>query len=191
MFADEIQLYKDQIRGLKNSISSLREIEKIHIRNQTLQESIAKATVASDVLEESLELVKTQKTELRDRRAEILKSALDPLAQAITALLPRGEAVLSLDDHLFLGWKDGEHLRPYGGLSGGEKVFFDGALSSAMMQGAGQKILILEGGELDSGNLRNVLLKISQANPEAQVLVNSWFPLDRAEVPENWKVVQL
>ncbi len=182
---------KNLIVGLKSSLSELREKERLFIKSGTLQEQIEKARSASDKLEEQVEEAKEKKESLRGQRSEILRAALDPLAQAITALLPRGEAVLSLDDHLFLGWKDGECLRPYGGLSGGEKVFFDGALSSAMMQGTGQKILILEGGELDSVNLRDTLLKISQANPGAQVIVNSWFPLDRVEIPEGWRVIRI
>jgi len=80
-------------------------------------------------------------------------------------------------------------LVPYNGLSGGEKVFFDGALASALLKDGGQKILVLEGGELDDSNLVATLEKIILAHPDAQVIVNTWY--NPHEVPEGWKVIQL
>lgn len=178
------------IQGLKISLAELRDRERLFIKAQTLGEQIAKAQTAGDVLEESLEAVKTKKAELKEKRTGILRNALKPLEDAITSLLPRGNAVVNLDDHLFIGWKiDEKKTAPYNGLSGGEKVMFDGALASALLKGGGQKILILEGGELDQSNLEGTLEKIIQAHPDAQVIVNAWYKPH--EVPEGWKVIRL
>jgi hypothetical protein len=177
------------ITGLKTSLSELREREKLFIKSQTLQEQADKARTACDKLEDSLEVVKKTKADLKERRTGILRDALKPLEDAVTSLLPRGNAVLSLEDSLFIGWKDGERLVPYNGLSGGEKVFFDGALASALLKDGGQKILVLEGGELDDSNLTATLEKIIEAHPEAQVIMNTCHA--PAVVSKDWKVIQL
>jgi hypothetical protein len=178
------------ITGLKASLVELREREKIFIKSQTLQEQADKARTACDKLEDSLEVVKKTKTDLKEKRAEILKSALDPLAESITALLPRGEGVVTLDEKLFIGWKEGERLVPYGGMSSGEKVPFDSALSRALLKGEGLKIIVLEGAEEDENNLLATLEKIlQQKDPSTQWIVNTCYP--PKETPEGWKLVKL
>ncbi len=185
-----MEILKAQIQGLKAFLSELREREKLFIKSQTLQEQADKARTACDKLEDSLEVVKKTKTDLKEKRAEILKSALDPLAQKITSLLPRGEAVVSLDDHLFLGWKDGERLVPYGGMSSGEKVPFDSALSRALLKGEELKIIVLEAAEEDENNLLSTLEKIlQQKDPSTQWIVNTCYPPKLT--PEGWKRVDL
>jgi hypothetical protein len=174
---------------LKASLIELREREKLFIKSQTLQEQADKARTACDKLEDSLEVVKKSRADLKQKRAEILRSALDPLAQAVTSLLPMGRAIIYLDDHLFIGWENEGRVRPYQGLSGGEKVFFDGALSAAMLKGGGQKILVLEAGELDDSNLVATLKKISTSHPEAQIIMNTCH--SPAKDVEGWKVVKL
>jgi hypothetical protein len=183
------EIIKAQIKGLKTAIEELRAKEKLFIKANTLQEQTDTARKDAGEFEERLELVKTMRTELKDKRAEILKGALYPLAAGITALLPRGEAVLSLDDHLFLGWKDGKRTVPYGGLSGGEKVMFDGAMANSFLQGKGERIIVLEAGELDGPNLDATLKKIQDNHPDVQVIVNTCHRPEK--VPEGWKVVEL
>jgi hypothetical protein len=177
------------ITGLKASLVELREREKIFIKSQTLQEQVEKARTAGDKLSDTLEAVKKTKSDAKQKRADILKSALDSLAKDITFLLPKGEAILSLDEKLFLGWKDGERLVPYQGLSGGEKVFFDGALASALLQGGGQKILIYEMAEMDQENMKTTLQIISNSHPDIQIIANSW--VDPGDVPPPWRKVVL
>ena len=187
MSTNQFQIYKDQIQGLKNSISTLREIERLFVRSSTLQEQEEKARSAGDKLEEKLEETKEKKASLKAQRAEILKSALGPLADAISALLPRGQAVISLDEKLFIGWQDGERLIPYAGLSGGEKVFYDSALANGLLQGLGmQKILVIEAAELDQENFNKTLGAITKAHPDAQIIVSTCH--DPGKVPEGWRI---
>lgn len=192
----EMELLQAQIKGLRTSLAEAREKEKIFIKAQTLAEQVDKARVAADKITDSLEGVKKVKADLKQQKADFLESALDPLAAAITALLPYGEAVVTLEDHLFVGWKfkddKGAERMPYfTGLSGGQKPIFEAALSNAVLAGDGQKIIIIEGGETDVGKVRETLLKIRESHPEAQVIMSIWYPIADSEIPEGWRVVRL
>lgn len=186
----EIKIYEEQINGLKAAIKDLREKERLFIKANTLQEQAEKARFAIDKLTVDWMALKDRKAELKQKRADILKGALDPLANAITALLPRGEAILSLDETLFVGWKDGDRLIPYGGMSSGERVPFDSALSRALLKGEGLKIIVLESAEQDDGNLQTTLKKIIEVkDPSIQWIVNTWYA--PKSIPDGWKEVIL
>jgi len=184
-----MELLSAQITGLKEALKELRAKEGTFIRVNTLQTEIEKARSEIGKLEEEATRLKERREEIRSQKAEILKSALDPLAKDITDLLPGGQAVVSLDDSLFIGWQDGNRLVPYGGLSGGEKVFFDGALCGAMLKGPGLKVLVLEAAEVDEKNLNGLINAITVRNPEAQILISTWA--GPKEVPAGWKVINL
>jgi hypothetical protein len=185
-----VEINRDLVQGLKAALSQLREKERLFIKATTLQEQIEKSRVEMDDLENRIEEIKESKEDLKERRAEALRNALLPLAEAITSLLPRGQAVLTLEEHLFIGWRDGTRTTPYQGLSGGEKVFYDAALSHALLRGGGEKILIVEAAELDEKNLFATLQAISSAHPEAQVMVTTCHA-PGGKMPEGWKVVTL
>ncbi len=181
---------RDLVQGLKTAISNLREKERLFIKAATLQEQIEKSRVEMDALERRIEEIREFKDDLKEKRAEALRKALSPLAEAITNLLPRGRAVLSLEEHLFIGWREGARTVPYQALSGGEKVFYDAALSNALLQGGGEKILIIEAAELDEKNLFATLQAISSAHPEAQVMMTTCHA-PNGKIPDGWKVVNL
>lgn len=185
-----MQLLKDQIQGLKSAIQTLRETERLHIKANTLAEQIEKARSDYKQIEEALEEAKETKASLKAEKYAMLQEACAPLAAKITALLPFGMAVVRMEEELFVGWQiDTDRGVPYAGLSGGEKVAFDAALSNALLTGKGEKIIIVEAAEEDEGNLFGSLKAISENNPEAQVLVLTCHA--PKEIQEPWRTFDL
>ncbi len=184
-----MQLIRDQILGLKSAIQTARETERLFIKSNTLSEAIEKARSDFQQIEEELEEAKQTKASLKTEKFAMLKEACDPLSEKISSLLPHGFAVIRMEEELFIGWGNEDRITPYNGLSGGERVFFDCALSNSLLTGKGHKILVLEAAELDEPTLAGTLLTISEANPDAQVLVLTCHA--PKEVPECWKVVNL
>lgn len=186
----ESSLLQDQARGLRARLSDLRGLEKTHIKAATLAEQIEKARTDIDALNAKLEKAKEKRQELKDKKRDALRASCGALANAITALLPAGEAVVELDEHLFIGWrKSNGRLAPYAGLSGGERVLFDAALCNAMLGDSANKILVMECGEVDQANLKAVLERVAKDHPGAQLLVNTWADVE--EAPEGWEVKRL
>ncbi len=184
-----MEMIRDQIKGLRESLKELRARERLFIKNQTLLEQIEKARAGQDKLSKELEEVKARKTALKKERAEMLKGACAPLAESISVILPHGKAIVTLEDELSIGWEHEGKISPYQGLSGGEKVFFDAGLSNALLKGSKHKVLIVEAAEEDEANLMGMLAAISKSNPDTQIIVNTW--LDPATVPEGWEKVRL
>ncbi len=184
-----MELIKDQILGLKSAIQTARETERLFVKSNTLLEAIEKARSDLNQIEEDLEEAKQMKASLKTEKFAMLKEACDPLAEKINSMLPYGTAVIGMEEELFIGWEHKDRITPYSGLSGGEQVFFNAALSNALLTGKGQKILVIEAGEMDDKNLNQTLLTISETHPDAQVLVLTCHA--PKEVAPQWKVVSL
>jgi len=186
-----MELIKDQIQGLKAAIQTLRETDRLFIKANTLSEAIEKARSDLTQTEEDLEEAKNLKANLKTEKFAMLKEACDPLAEKITSLLPYGIAIIRMEEELFIGWgqPDMGPITPYAGLSGGEKSFFDASLCNALLTGKGQKILVIEAGEMDDKNLNQTLLTIAETHPDAQVLVLTCHA--PKEVTPQWKMVSL
>jgi hypothetical protein len=186
-----MEMLRGRIDGLKVSLRIARESERLFIKSQTLAEQIAKSQSDIDKLTEQREEVVSKRESLKAKKAELLQGALEPINQAITELLPRGEAVITINGGLFIGWKNGPKVTPYLGLSGGERVGFDGALCSAMLKGSGDKIIVFESAEVDMNNLKSLLSAITKVHPEVQVIVSTWAKPEKEEIPQGWNVVTL
>lgn len=185
-----MELLKDQIQGLRSAIQTLRGTERLFIKANTLSEAIEKARSDFQQIEEDLEATKEMKASLKAEKFAMLKEACDPLAAKITSLLPAGTAIVQMEEELFIGWSKGtRETTPYQGLSGGEKTFFDAALSNALLTGKGEKILVVEAAEQDEFTLHSTLEMITKNNPEAQIIVLTCHAPE--EVPKEWKVVEL
>lgn len=185
----DLKTLRDNEAGILQAISGLRQDERTFIKANTLSEQIEKARRDLDKLEGGQEDLKKSKREIKREKAEAMKSVCDPLGEAISALIPFGRAVVKMDENFFIGWEHDGRTTPYNGLSGGEKVFFDGALCNAFLAGDGERILVLEAAELDQANLARVLSAISEIHPDAQIIVNAWHEPD--DVPEEWKEIRL
>ena len=187
----EKQMLLDQIEGLKVSIKSLRETERKHIEADTLTKQIEKARVDRGELEIKLDELKKRKIELKIEKATSLNHVAQKIEGEITKLLPNGQAVFTIgEDGVFIGLKHhGTKITPYLSLSGGEKAFFDPAISSAFLGKSKNKILIAEVAEIDKEKLGSLLKEIVQIKPDVQIILSSCH--EPKEVPAEWKVTSL
>ena len=188
------QLLTDQIAGLKAAITKGREAERLHIKKATLTEQIEKARVEADELSEQLATVREEKKDLKATKAASMADSCTSIQDRVTTFLPKGEAIFRIeeDGSLYIGMlaHDDAIVTPYMGLSGGEKAAFDLALSNALLDGAGVKILIGEVAELDDEKLKILLLNIEKEHPDAQVLLSTCHK-PQGVLPGEWNTVEV
>ncbi len=191
------QMLQDQIEGLRQMITSLRATERQLIKAATLGEQIEKARVEADALQKDIQAVKEAKEKLKDQRASSMMNAAKGIEERMNAFLPSGAAIFNITEDQTLEmsylahFEDGSQARtPYLSLSGGEKVVFDLALSNALLDGAGQKVILAEVAELDDEHLQGLCEAIARIKPDAQVVLNSCHGLKNG-APEGWKIVEV
>jgi hypothetical protein len=183
----ETQLLENQITGLEAKLKDLRAISDLHHKAKGLDEQAEKARKESSDKTVDLQAAKEEFAELRGKKAESLKETCTALSAKMSEVLPEGRAIFEIEDGaVWIGWeKPGGVKVPYMGLSGGQRVTFDGALCHALM-GDGHKIIILEASELDPIHLQQTLNKLIGFSDDSQIIVNTWSAPSRA--PEGWKV---
>ncbi len=181
----DLKFYRDQITGLETSLQEMRKKKEIFNKAQGLNESTEKLSGEVVQLRADIETEKGKRDGLVDQKNAAVRTVLQQVAQKMDAVLPKGKAVLKIDDGggLFIGWQDREKPVAYSGLSGGEKVAFDQALVKAL----GGTILIVEAAEMDGGRLFEALERY--ANTGLQVLVSTCHEPDK--FPAGWKAVRL
>lgn len=186
------EILRQQGEGLKASIETLRESEKVMIKAQTLQEQAEKARGDADKARKDLEKLKERQKEIQAQKQSMLGDVCKGLSAAVTVLLPSGVAVFRIDDgKVSIGWQreEGGPVTPYTSLSGGQRVFFEAALSNAMLIDSKHSILVLEAAEMDLVTLRKTMDTLAKTCT-AQVLLNTWAdPGD--DIPEGWNVIRL
>jgi len=92
---------------------------------------------------------------------------------------------MSDDGSLFIGVSDESgHRIPYRGLSGGERIMFDVAISHAV---ASDSILVTEAAEVDPKNLSMLMDRLLSRN--GQTVICAWTKPET--VPEGWDVVEI
>lgn len=190
----DIQLLTDQIAGLKAAITKGREAERLHYKKNTLTEQIEKARVEADDLFSQLQDARAEKKALKADKADSMGTTCQAIQARVTAFLPAGEAIFRIeeDGSLFVGLlaHDDSVVTPYMGLSGGEKVSFDLALSNGLLDGAGCKVLIAECAELDEERLKLLMLNIEKEHPDAQVLLSTCHE-PQGVLPDEWNIVRI
>jgi len=185
----DIQLLKDRVKALEAKGKELRKAEKVFLKAQGLAEEIEKAKVEIADNEADIEVLKEKLYELEDKKTQAIRPALLAIQGNMDQVLTSGTGVIHIEDDgsLKIGWLK-ENLRPYAGLSGGERVMFDAALSYALLSNAENKVLILEAAELDETNLQKTLGHIQKTNPDAQIIINT---CSRVGKVKGWNVVEL
>ena len=190
----DTQLLTDQINGLRAAIAKNREAERLRIKKATLTEQIEKARGEADELSEQLASAREEKKKLKAVKAGSMADSCKQIEDRVTKFLPQGEAIFRIeeDGSLFVGLlaHDDAIVTPYMGLSGGEKAAFDLALSNALLDGAGVKILIGEVAELDEEKLKLLLLNIEKEHPDAQVLLSTCHE-PQGVLPGEWNIVRI
>lgn len=176
----EIQMIENQIAGLKESLTALNQNKDDFVKAQGVQQEERKIRVEIVGKKESLTEKKVELSQLKITKAEAVQETSRGLAEKMGEVLPRGTAVLEIEDgKVFIGWGN----TPYNGLSGGEKVIFDGALAHAL----DASILCYEAAEVDLENLDELIKRLSQS--DKQILLSTW--VRPTTIPDGWTVVEL
>ncbi len=183
----DIETLQTQIQGLGGNLASLRLQKDLFIKAQGLDEEAEKARAEAEETEASLHAVKEEISELKAKKAEAMAPTANALSGAMSRVLPSGKGIFEISDAgIWIGWEKPNGLRvPYMGLSGGEKVAFDQALSFALL-GDGEKILILEAAEMDPMHLTAALNHLSTIPEDTQIILNTWC--SPAEAPPQWAI---
>jgi chromosome segregation ATPase len=163
----DIQLMEQQLKGFEEKGKQLRAQEAIFLKVQGMKEQIEQSRSEAADLESDVQDLKEQIAELKGRKADAVKGTIDAITKMMNVVLPEGEAVFEIDGGVSIGWKIGGVVKPYQGLSGGERVVFDGAMANAL--GAG--LMICEAAEADLYRLTDLVAKLSET--ERQVIINT------------------
>ena len=181
----------ENIAGMKENISALRAQERVFIKDQTLAEQVEKAGTDRDKIKAQAEECKADIEKLKTEKNDLLTGTFERLVEKADHLLTIGECSISLDEDtgsFVIGLNRKGKVTPYKGLSGGEKVAFDLALSFALLDcPAEQQVLIAECAELDPHNLSLLCRVIKDSDLEAQVVLCSCH--EPEEVPVGWNLI--
>jgi hypothetical protein len=185
----ETTLMQDRISGLTAKLTELRTASDLFKKAQGLHEEAEKAGKEAGEAEARLQTSKTKLAELRAQKHQALQSTVEALSKKMSEVLPEGEAAIKIgeDGDVWIGWKrpDGRRV-PWAGLSGGERIIFDAALSCALLGDKGG-VLVLEAAEADPIRLQKMLTALARNTPASvQVILNTWSA--PANVPEAWRV---
>lgn len=184
------RLMEQRVAGLRATLDGLREDERLFQRAAGLRVQQEKDHAAALELEARLSAEKKELAELLDQKARAMQTTATALARKMGQMLPYGDAVFSVDDEggVFLGWElPGHGLVARGGLSGGQRAMFDGALAYALAQQDRQNsVILIEGAELGP-EISTFLTGIAEANVGTQIIACTCH--EPAAPVEGWTVV--
>lgn len=185
-----LTIMEQRVAGLRATLDGLREDERLFQRAAGLKVQQEKDHAATLELEAQLAAEKKELDDLLDQKARAMQTTATALAQKMGQMLPYGQAVFSVDDEgkVFLGWElPGHGLVAHGGLSGGQRTMFDGALAYALaQQDRKNPVILLEGAELGP-EISTFLAGIAEANVGTQIIVCTCH--DPAAPVKGWTVV--
>ena len=173
----DIQMIKDQIKGLIGKGKILRSNEAIFLKIQGIKEEIEKTNLEREDTHKKLEKAKTENKKLVDKKNSAVNEATGKISAAMNEILPVGSAVFNLGNGLDIGWKIENKITPYNGLSGAERQIFDTALAHVL----NANIIVLEAAELDDNHLQAALEDLGKI--DAQVIVNTCHNVDITPKP--------
>lgn len=182
----DIEILEQQLEGLEKKLEQLRADKDLFVKAQGLREQEEKARLDIISMKADHKKACDELAEAEKKRMEIVSPTLGTLNGKMDKILPEGSSMINFnsDGSCFIGWKLDNKIRPYAGLSGGEKAAFNGALCHAL----GAELVIIEAGEMDERRCSALIDQLTKF--EGQVIVNTWCE-DIAEFVNGlggWKV---
>lgn len=170
---------KKLLEGLRENMNDMRDQERRLYKAKGLREHIAKINVdLGDKRKREDEIKKEHESLIGKKNDAVAKMAGQMTGAMADILASVGKPVLEITDAggLFLGVEKEDGKRVHGqALSGGERVIFDAALSFAMTAGGESfPVIIVEAAEADADRLAALINTLTNLNPDAQFIVNSW-----------------
>lgn len=172
---NELEILKNQLAGLQSSLESLRKDEEAFLRAKGLDENIVKAANEVQKLDTDIQGIKEEIAEIRHKKAAALANISEAIEKETATVLTEGESYFDIENgKVLIGWEIGGIRIPYNGLSGGQKVIFDAAISKVLTSNQKDRVIIIEAAEVDEKNLIELLKKIPEDESEIQWIVNHW-----------------
>lgn len=178
-------IQENLIKGMIKNGEGLRDDEKTFLKIQGINETIEKSRTENIKNEADLTKAKDELKALKAKKKEAVQVVAGKIAEKMGHVLPIGEAVFDVGENVFIGWKIGEKITPFDGLSGGQEQIFSLALAHTLKA----NILVLEAGELDDKHLETTLFELSKL--DSQVIVNTCHNVYGDTLPENFNVIEL
>ncbi len=186
----DIKMMEEMITGLEQKRKNLRVDEEIFLKLSGINEEIEKASQDKAGFEEELTDAKGLRDAAKKRKGDAVAKTTFKIAKKMNKVLPSGSAVFSYDEDdegkrtMKTGWKEGDTVTPYNGLSGMQKQVFDAALANVL----DANIIIVEAAELDGDNLKKTILQLSTL--DKQVIVNTCHPINGV-IPGSFKKIEV
>jgi len=182
------QLLRDNIAGMQSRLEELEKTEKMMIRNSGLIEQVEQANADKIKHMKDLEDVKTEIEVKKAERSEAVKKSIGPIQDKMNDILSvlKCSALIDINESsISIGMigEDGS-VKPYAGLSDGEKMIFNAALIRAL----GCGVIIQEGAEIDDINMVHNLIQLQEC--EEQVIVNTCH-MPNPFSSETWRVIRV
>lgn len=181
---------KKSIAELEARLATLRDQRDAHVKASGMAEEQAKLKLEVSELSLEIQADKEALAELQGQKAGVVSGVCGKIADAMSAILPEGRAVFEIrDETVFIGWERNGVIVPVQGLSGGQRAVFNPALAY-VLAGEGEKIISIEGGEIDSSNMATMLDQIPKRIPsDCQVIISTCNSPN--SVPDTWEVTIL
>ena len=189
---DTLRIMEQRAAGLRDKLAALRNEERALQRASGLEEQRQRDKAESLDLETRLTTEKNRLRELAREKAAAMQATATAIAEKMGRMLPYGRAGFSFTDDgsALLGWELPEHgFVAHAGLSGGQKVLFDAALSYALTpQDRENAVILIEGAELGQ-EIALLLNSVADANLEAQILACTCHEI--AVAPAGWSLERI
>jgi len=185
----DIQTMNQMITGLQQKKKNLQADETVFLKLSGINEQIEMASQDAHGYKSELLEAKKVRDDAKRKKAAAISAIVIKIEKKMNEVLPSGESVFaySVDENekynMVIGWKEGETVTPYNGLSGMQKQVFDTALAHVL----DADIIVLEAAELDQENMQKTLEILSKL--DKQVLVSTCHSV--SHVPENFIVVEV
>lgn len=187
---NSLETMQQRVDGLASKLADLRNQERAFQRVAGLQERQEADRAKWRELQAQADTIKTAIADLKNQKAAAMQETATAIATAMNCMLPFGTAVFEVDDEggVFLGWDIPEKgIIAHGGLSGGQRVMFEAALSYALMpKGLKNPVILVEGAELGP-EIDMLLNRVAETSPDAQIIACTCHNL--AAVPAGWSSV--
>lgn len=187
-----LQIMEQRLSGLLTRLNTLRAEERLFQRAAGLRTQQEKDRAAVLELASTLEAEKKALENLRSKKAAAMQATATAIAQKMGKMLPYGQAVFSVGDDgdVVLGWEiPGHGFVAHGGLSGGQRVIFDGALAYALVpQGQKSPVILVEGAELGQ-EIGLLLERVAKSNVDTQIIACTCHEL--ASISDGWTAVHV
>jgi seryl-tRNA synthetase len=182
-----MEILQQQVQGLEATLQDLRDKERLLTKAQGLDEQAEKSAQQAQEKAKEVKDLKQELYELKNNKASAVAATSYALATKMQEVLPYGAPFLQIDQgKVTLHWERDGKKTPHAGLSGGEQVAFEAALTHALCNG-GDKVLVMEAAELDDEHLAQLLDRAKDVS--GQVIVNTCH--EPSSLPEGWEITRL